>query len=171
MNLLDENIPASQRSLLRSMRIALRQIGEDLGRKGKGVYMAEPSPDIANRVAVMRDMAEAAQERGEVFFYIRIPEPLGPFERGDKYEDPLTQALASADLGRVTGGGQQLGEGDSIEYSGVDVVVRHRMRGLKLLRKILKQLAAPAGTVIEEFIPEFQEHPLQLPGRRTSRSP
>ena len=34
MNLLDENIPESQRSLLRSRRIALRQIGEDLGRKG-----------------------------------------------------------------------------------------------------------------------------------------
>lgn len=34
MNILDENIPESQRTLLRSKRVALRQIGLDLGRKG-----------------------------------------------------------------------------------------------------------------------------------------
>ena len=34
MNILDENVPDSQRVLLRNRRIALRQIGLDLGRKG-----------------------------------------------------------------------------------------------------------------------------------------
>ena len=34
MNVLDENVPDNQRALLRSWRIALRQIGRDLGRKG-----------------------------------------------------------------------------------------------------------------------------------------
>lgn len=34
MNILDENIPESQRVLLRSKRVALRKIGRDLGRKG-----------------------------------------------------------------------------------------------------------------------------------------
>lgn len=34
MNILDENIPASQRQMLRSWRIRVRQIGYDLGRKG-----------------------------------------------------------------------------------------------------------------------------------------
>jgi hypothetical protein len=34
MNVLDENVPESQRVLLRSKRIAVRQIGQDLGRKG-----------------------------------------------------------------------------------------------------------------------------------------
>jgi hypothetical protein len=34
MNILDENIPESQRALLRRRRIVLRQIGRDLGRKG-----------------------------------------------------------------------------------------------------------------------------------------
>ena len=34
MNILDENISESQRALLRSRRIALRQIGQGLGRKG-----------------------------------------------------------------------------------------------------------------------------------------
>jgi len=34
MNVLDENIPDSQRALLRTRRVALRQIGQNLGRKG-----------------------------------------------------------------------------------------------------------------------------------------
>jgi hypothetical protein len=34
MNVLDENVPLSQRAFLRSRRIGLRQIGQDIGRKG-----------------------------------------------------------------------------------------------------------------------------------------
>ncbi len=34
MNILDENVPASQQALLRNKGIVLRQIGEGLGRKG-----------------------------------------------------------------------------------------------------------------------------------------
>jgi hypothetical protein len=32
MNVLDENVPESQRELLRKRRVAARQIGRDLGR-------------------------------------------------------------------------------------------------------------------------------------------
>ena len=34
MNILDENVPASQQALLRNGRLVLRQIGQDLGRNG-----------------------------------------------------------------------------------------------------------------------------------------
>jgi hypothetical protein len=34
MNVLDENVPESQRALLKRRRVALRQIGRDLGREG-----------------------------------------------------------------------------------------------------------------------------------------
>lgn len=34
MNILDENIPESQRRVLRSRRVPIRQIGHDVGRKG-----------------------------------------------------------------------------------------------------------------------------------------
>ena len=122
--------------------------------------MTEPSADIANRVAVMRGMAEDAAARGKVFVYVRIPEPLRPLERGDKYEDPLIAALVESRLGEVTGGGQQLGEGRSIMYCGIDVVLSDRIQGLAFLQEALCRLGAPAGTVIEEFTPEFQEHPL-----------
>jgi hypothetical protein len=105
-------------------------------------------------------MAQRAWDSGQFFFYVRIPEALYPDERGEKYEEPLAEALKEARLGKVTGGGQQLGEGKTIVYCGVDVVLQERVRGLEILREVLRQLGAPAGTMIEEFIPEFQEHPL-----------
>ena len=125
--------------------------------------MAEPAQEIAHRVAHMRGMAEQTWERGDFFFFIRIPEPLYPEERGEKYEEPIAEALRAAELGEVTGGGQQLGEGKSIAYCGVDVELTDRTRGLELLREVLVRLGAPATTVIEEFIPHFQEHPLTEP--------
>lgn len=122
--------------------------------------MSEPAPEIVHRVAHMRTMAQRAWDRGLFFFYIRIPEPLSPDERGEKYEEPLTESLRAARLGRVNGGGQQLGEGNTILYCGVDVILSERVRGLALLREVLPRLGAPGSTIIEEFIPEFAEHPL-----------
>jgi hypothetical protein len=121
--------------------------------------MAEPSQDIAHRVVHMRGMAQRIWDRGQFFFYIRIPEPLYPEERGEKYEEPIAEALRAARLGKVSGGGQQLGEDKSIVYFAVDVELRQRGRGLGVLRAILARLGAPTGTVIEEFIPEVQEPP------------
>src|SRR5687767_6850955 len=113
---------------------------------------------LTGRHAVMQKAAEAAQVRGQHFFYVRIPEPLGPVDRGEKYEDPLDDALG--ELGQVTGGGSQMGEGDTIEYCGVDVVVNDRDRGLRIIRQCMHSCGAPAETVIEEYIPAYRELPL-----------
>ena len=110
------------------------------------------------RHAVMLQLAEAAHQRGQHFFYIRIPESIAPVERGEKYEYPLADALG--DLGEVTGGGSQLGAGDSIDYCGVDVVVNDGDRGLRLIRQFMRSRSAPAETVIEEYLPKYRELPL-----------
>lgn len=103
----------------------------------------------------MHDLAKQAAEHGRHFFYVLIREPLGPIDRGNKYEDPLTAALG--ELGKVTGGGSQLGEGNTIEYCGIDVVVNDRDRGLKVIRKCLRQCGAALDTVIEEYVPDYKE--------------
>jgi len=106
----------------------------------------------------MLEFAQAASERGEFFFYVRIPEGLKPVARGDRYEDPLQDALAAEGIGEVTGGGSQLGEGTSIEYCGIDVIVREHARGLELIRSVMRRLGAPRTTVIEEYLPSYCEH-------------
>ncbi len=119
-------------------------------------------PEFAGRGEVMLGFAESAAEDGRFFFYVRIPESIGPLVRGDRYEDPLQEALSSAGLGEVTGGGSQLGEGDSIAYCGLDVVVTDRERGLTIIRETLQGLGAPPSTVIEEYLPSYHEHPLHI---------
>jgi hypothetical protein len=117
-------------------------------------------PEFAARGEVMLGFAESAAAEGRFFFYVRIPKSVGPLDRCDLYEDPLQEALSAADLGEITGGGSQLGDGGSIAYCGLDVVVTDRGRGLALIRETMRRLGAPSGTVIEEYLPTYREHPI-----------
>ena len=85
------------------------------------------------------------------FVYVKIPEPIGPIDRGRKYEDPLEAALHAQGAGRVTGGGQQLGVAPSgdryvVVHCGIDVDLNEVPRGLELLRSELQRIGAPPGT-------------------------
>jgi hypothetical protein len=112
------------------------------------------------RQQTLLGFAEGAQERGNAFFYVRIPEDVQPIERGERYEDPLQAALDAEDLGEVTGGGSQLGEGKSVAFCGLDVEVYDRDKGLTLIRSVMRRLGAPPDTIIEEYLPTYREHPL-----------
>lgn len=111
-----------------------------------------------SREEVMLEFAGDAAEHGEHFLYVYIPANMGPMERGELFEDPLDKALRSKNLGSVTGGGSQLGEGDTIEYCGVDVVVKDRGRGIDLIVDIMRQCNAPEGTKVEEYLPKRIDH-------------
>jgi hypothetical protein len=117
--------------------------------------LASNRKQLDGRQEVMLGFAEAAAERGQHFFYVLIPEPLGPMDRGEKYEAPLSDALG--ELGEVTGGGSQMGEGDTIAFCGLDVVVNHRERGLAVIRECMRSCGAPPDTIIEDYVPEFAE--------------
>ena len=108
----------------------------------------------------MFDFACSAEKSGEYFFYVRIPGDISVQERGDRFEDPLQAALGLLDIGRVAGGGSQLGEGKTIEFCGVDVFAKDRDAGLRLLKQELLRLKAPAGTVVEEYLPKRIDHPI-----------
>ena len=116
--------------------------------------------DLDGRQETLLGFAQDAQERGNVFFYVRIPEDVQPIERGERYEDPLQAALNAEDLGEVTGGGSQMGEEKSIAFCGLDVEVRDRDKGLALLRSVMRRLNAPSDTIIEEYLPTYREHSL-----------
>jgi hypothetical protein len=123
--------------------------------QGKEIALANNQKQLDGRQEVLLGFAKAAAKRGQHFFYALIHEPLGPIDRGQKYEEPLEDALGA--IGEVTGGGSQMGEGDTIAFCGLDVVVNHRERGLKVIRDCLRSCGAPSNTIIEEYIPEFAE--------------
>ncbi len=112
------------------------------------------------REGIMMGFAKVAADDGDHFFYVRIPGDIRPAERGERFETPLDEALATHDLGEVTGGGSQLAEGLTIEFSGIDVVVTDREQGLRLILDTLCSLDPPRGTVVEEYLPQRMDHPV-----------
>jgi hypothetical protein len=112
------------------------------------------------RREVLQGFAEDAASEGNHFFYVRIPGDIQPLEREERFEAPLEIALEESGLGSVTGGGSQLGEGTTIEYCGLDVVVSDRVRALALIRKVMQGVRCPQATVIEEYMPEYAELPI-----------
>ena|SRR5215467_13955507 len=92
-------------------------------------------------------------ESSPLFVYIKLPCNLQPIERGEKFEDPIQEALEKEKLGTVTGGGSQLADPDdegrpTIEFCGIDVDLYSVEKGLDLLRRELIRLQAPQGTML-----------------------
>lgn len=108
----------------------------------------------------MYDFACDAHERGEHFYYVRIPGSISALERGERFEDALDKALRGSTVGCVTGGGSQLGDEDTIEYCGIDVVVSDAETGLQFLLHELRRLKVPFGTLIESYLPRRTDHPV-----------
>ena len=115
---------------------------------------------LDGRQETLLGFAEDARDRGNVFFYVRIPGDIQPLERGARYEDPLQAALKGEDLGEVIGGGSQMGTGKNVVFCGLDIEVHDRDRGLALIRSVMRRLGAPPDTVIEEYLPNYREHTL-----------
>lgn len=89
----------------------------------------------------------------ETFLYVKIPGNIQPIERGERFEDPLIDALLEAQLGDVTGGGSSMSDPDAegqrtVEFCGIDVDTPSPAAARKLIREKLLELAAPSGTEI-----------------------
>jgi len=83
--------------------------------------------------------------------YVYLPESLGPIDRGDKYEDPIDDALQECSLGYVSGAGSALSEElpdgrREVVSCGIDVDTNDVVAARELLRERLVALGCPAGT-------------------------
>jgi hypothetical protein len=85
----------------------------------------------------------------------RLWEPVQPIDRGDRYEDPLTEALAEKDWGKVTGGGSQLTEQFEIEYVDLVLELEDRPEVFDFVCRKLTEAGAPKNSelVVEERAP------------------
>jgi hypothetical protein len=72
-----------------------------------------------------------------------------PLDRGERYEDPLGEALAENGLGEVTGGGTLQASNGEIEYSGIDIDLFDVAKGVPFICEFLAQCGAPKGSVLE----------------------
>lgn len=94
---------------------------------------------------------------------ITIPGNILPVERGQRFADPLDQALRGAQLGELGDEGTQMGLVDGkavVAAAEVDVQVTDFDRGLALVRQLLRQAGAPAETTIIRHEPVREVYPL-----------
>ncbi len=64
-------------------------------------------------------------------------------DRGERYEDPLLDALDGGVIADVVGGGQLLPGGNEIEYCCIDIDIFDLDRGVPLILSILTNAGAP----------------------------
>jgi hypothetical protein len=77
----------------------------------------------------------------------RLNDRAQPMDRGDVYEDPLSEVLEEADLGEVSGGGTLLGKNGEIEFCEVEILVKDTKAGtIKKVIGTLEKLGAPKGS-------------------------
>lgn len=89
----------------------------------------------------------------QLFVYVLIPGDIQPLVRGERFEDPLADALQLAGLGEVSGGGSQLDDPypdgrPRVAFCGIDIDVVDRDRALGTIRHRLIELNAPDGTEV-----------------------
>jgi hypothetical protein len=90
---------------------------------------------------------QEAAPQGE-FVTARLNAKVQPIDRGDYYEDPLSDTLKAASLGEVTGGGTQLSEKPyGIEFCDLEIRMDEvTEEGLAVIIKRLNDLGAPKGS-------------------------
>ena len=89
---------------------------------------------------------------------INIPGAIGPIERGERFEDPLLDALEAEGIGaEYLGGGSSLVKGDAglgIQSCDIELAVADPDRALPVIRRVLTEAGAPPDTTIRRFDPE-----------------
>jgi hypothetical protein len=82
------------------------------------------------------------------FVLARFYEHVEPIDRGERYEDPLNEALEAAGIGRVTGGGSQLTEDGRIEFADIEIELVDLDAALQAAVAALERAGAPRGSEI-----------------------
>lgn len=87
-------------------------------------------------------------ESQRYFAVATLWEYIEPLDRGDRYEDPLDEALAEEDLGGICGGGSQLSDECGIEFVDIEIELNDLERGLEIAKSILEEQGAPKGSLL-----------------------
>ena len=84
-----------------------------------------------------------------ILAYAKLNAKILPLDRGDRYEDPLAEALAGNGYAEITGGGTgQLPNGE-IDFCGIDIDLHDVEQGVPFICDFLSNCGAPRGSVLE----------------------
>lgn len=78
--------------------------------------------------------------------YAQLNARVQPIDRGERYEDPLHDALDGKGLGEVTGGGTMQSENGEISYCGIDLDLIDADKAVPFICNFLAMCGAPKGS-------------------------
>jgi hypothetical protein len=81
--------------------------------------------------------------------YAQLNARIMPFDRGERYEEPLGEALAENGFGEVTGGGTMQSKEGEIEYCGIDIGLYDVAKGVPFVCEFLTKRGAPRGSKLQ----------------------
>jgi hypothetical protein len=84
-----------------------------------------------------------------ILAYAQVNARIMPIDRGERYEEPLAEALAETGWGEVGGGATMTSENGEIEYCGVDVDLFDVTRGVPFVCDFLAKRGAPKGSKLQ----------------------
>lgn len=84
-----------------------------------------------------------------IFAYAKLNSKVLPLDRGDLFEDPLSDALESNGYAEVTGGGTMQTKDGEIDFCGIDIDLYDIEEGVPFICNFLSDQGAPRGSVLE----------------------
>lgn len=82
-----------------------------------------------------------------VYVSVRLPLKIGPIERDEFWEDPLSDKLQDGTIGEVTGGGTMMAADGGIDYCDLEIEMADLSDDrLDKLQSLISELGAPKGT-------------------------
>jgi hypothetical protein len=76
----------------------------------------------------------------------RLKAHIEPMDRGEWYEDPLSDILEKKQMGEVTGGGSAVGNDSKILFADLEIALANLDTALQLTRDCLEEIGVPAGS-------------------------
>lgn len=110
--------------------------------------------------ATTLEYAKSVSRDGQHLLQVRVPAQMATRELKERFEDPIQDRLDAQNLGEFTGSMHCREKGVQATSCWLDIEVKDREAGLKLLLQCLRDQEAPRGTIVVEFIPERRTFPV-----------
>jgi hypothetical protein len=94
------------------------------------------------------------------FAYAQLNARIMPMDRGERFEDPLMEALEKNGFGEVTGGGTLQDASGEIEYCGIDLDLFDVPKGVPFICEFLTKCGAPKGSKLQY---ELKKKKIEVP--------
>jgi hypothetical protein len=144
--------PAAKKAATKAKAAAKKPAAKKAATKAKPAKKAAKKAAKKKATGVKGVIVTGTRHDPPVFLLAHLPVGISPFERADRFEDPLEEALGN--LGQVTGAGTSVDDNGVPDSCDIEIEVSDVIRALPIIRRVLVEQGAPDGTVVARLSPQ-----------------